>query len=563
MVKHSDFIDRLENDSNGRFTVANTDGMASLTVFPPGKNGKPVSVQDVMARLRLFGLEGWEKDRIYEIVKNADSLPWPVCPWREPEPIHGTAEISVSEDEMEAWIEAEPPRFGGAPVGDQYIRDLLHESKVVYGIDEGVILLAVTADKKFSGLIASGDSPMPGSPGYIELFYKVRPEVRPESAAEKDAPRIDLRDLNVIQTCRKGEVLAKMHTPRPGTEGRTVTGRTIPAPVIKTAVLQAGKNTVFEGSELRSTIDGHVKIHPSSNDHKARIDVEEILHLDNVDYSVGHIDYHGSVIINGSVYDGFRVKAEGDIVIAKTAGSVRLQSGGNIVLQGGIVSRGVAYVEAAGNIYAKFSESVTLNARGSIFIEEAVMHSRIMAGERVVVQGGRGEIMGGSVIAGKSIHAKKIGARMGTPTLLNVGLDPERLESLRALDSEKEEKRETLRKIETRLSQMEESRKRGRTIPPEEAEAESKMLLLQTKLNENLESLSAQRDRLYSTVKPDPQSFIEASDAVYPGTEFSFGSGISRYRVTVRPIYNYCFFSIEHDAVTLRHSRLQKQQENN
>ena len=55
-------------------------------------------------------------------------------------------------------------------------------------------------------------------------------------------------------------------------------------------------------------------------------------------------------------------------------------------------------------------------------VREAIMYSQVMAKKKVVVEGGKGWIVGGKVCAGETIAARIIGSKLGATTELEVGV---------------------------------------------------------------------------------------------------------------------------------------------
>ena len=545
----------LASGEKGHFTLENQDGVAHLTVYPPGKGGDRVRPDDVFARLELFGFEEFDENEIRDIVADASGVPVAVCPWKEPDPVDATAKIDIAADGMEASIELGPARFGGKELDQPGVLEILQKEGVRGGIDEEAIREALRRKAPFRVIVARGKRPAPGRPARIRHYFL--PSERPVPEIEEGG-RVDFKDIRVIQSAREGDLLAELVESTPGHPGFTVRGEVLESPAPGSAELEAGKNTVFseDGSRVFAGITGQVRIHGERPAERARIEMEEILDLENVDYSTGHIDFPGSVVIRGRVADGFHVRAGGDIQVEKSVGTVRLEAEGHILLSGGIVSRSGGYIRAGGCIYARFVENAALHAGDGIFIEEAVMHSRLTAGNRINVEGGRGEVMGGVLICGKELRARKIGARIGTPTRINAGLDPGTLEKLRDLDGEFEDRFSTLRKVETHIGQLEESRRRGRELSGEENENLEKLRLIRDKLRSHLENLELQREKIYGMIEADPDASVVATEFVYPGVEISFGAGVRKYRVEGRPVEKYSRFILEHGAVVLRHSDL-------
>ena len=225
---------------------------------------------------------------------------------------------------------------------------------------------------------------------------------------------------------------------------------------------------------------------------------------------------------------------------------------GDVILSGGVVGRGASYIQAGGDLYARFAQNSTLYASRAIFIEEASMSSRLTAGANVAVEGGRGEIIGGETLCSGLVRVRKLGSRGEVYTPVTVGLKPETMESLRALDEEYEDTRKTLTRVQTSLAQFAENERLGKELTEEEHQNQEKLKLLEERYLGLLGNLDHQRERLYHSIKPDRTAQVVAVEAVFPGTEVSFGSGVKRYKVENRAHYGFSRFVLAGDSIQMR-----------
>lgn len=582
MERHDDFVRRLESSRNGHFLIHQRAGRAILQVFAPGHKGKGVPAADVLARLELFGLQGYDPARVEEIVAEASGEELDLCVWDAPESVDSKIRVTVSEDSLFAEVEIEPPHFGGRPASSEAVERALAEAGVVHGIDREAVHRLVSAQTDLAPHVARPASPPAstkgstertrmrrvqervafatparrGRSGRIKHHFNPRPRPVPALIGESASARVDFRELNVIQTCQQDALLAELLDPEPGRAGLDVRGKEIPSPTSSEARLFEGRNTKLsgDGRSLRSTIAGQVRIHDDPDHPTTRIDVEEVLELESVDYSTGHVDFPGTVLVRGTVLDGFRVKANGDIVIEKSVGMVHLRAGGDIVLSGGIVGRGQASIQTVGDIYARFVQSAQLHSRGNIFIEEASIQSRLAAAGDIVIRGGRGELIGGMTLCGRLLSAETIGARNETETVINVGVSPDVMERLAELEEEVVEKQTTLSKVELHLKQIEEANRGGRLNSEDEA-TKAKLLSIQQTYAIMLANLDTQRQAVYDRIRPNPDAAVEAEGCVHPGVEIHFGTGVKRYRVENRPVLAFSRFVLEEARIVLKHSR--------
>ena len=575
MERHEDFIRKLEDAKSGHFLVHHRDGRAFLKVVAAGLHGEPVRARDVLARLELFGLQGFEANYVQDLVELADGLEHDICSWNIPLPEDARIDVAVPPGAGRADIEIIPPRFGGQMASMEGIEKALEKAGVTHGIDIDAIARLVEAQHASAGAegptpgggparpqvrivrgrVAEATQPRAGTSGRIRHHFNPRPRPQPKLLGDTAAARVDFRELNVIQTCAAGTLLAEVEDPKPGESGTDVLGRAIAPADVHLARLQPGRNTQLaeDQQSLTSTIAGQVRIHDIGGG-GARIDVEEILDLESVDYSTGHIDFPGTVVLRGTVLDGFQVRAAGDIIIEKSVGNVHLRATGDIVLSGGIVGRGQASIVAEGDIYARFVQSAVLHSHGSIFIEEASMHSRLAAAGDILVRGGRGELIGGTALCGRLLHAEILGARNETETTVNVGVSPDVMERLAELEDEYVEKRTTLGKVDIHLRQIEESERTGR-MTGEDQETRTKLLNIRETYRDMLHNLEEQREAIYDRIKPNPAAAVEVETCIHPGTEIHFGTGVKRYRIETRPILAFSRFVLEEGRIAMKLSR--------
>ena len=270
---------------------------------------------------------------------------------------------------------------------------------------------------------------------------------------------MDLRELNFIQNKKKGELLARLSNPVHPADGRDVYGNVISAKTDSgTAVLRGGKGTErnLDGNEIRAAIDGNVKLKGGT------VIVEPLITVDNVDYSNGNMDFNGAIDIKGRVADGFTIRAEGDIQIGKSVSRVHITSGGDMILKAGISGNDEGTLICEGDLYARYIENAVVKCRGNLYVEEAIMHSRIKADGDIILAGKRAEIFGGSIVAGGSVFCKKLGNINEPPTELHVGMLPETYRSILHGERAVKETASRLDELEIKIRQLGNSLQKNR-----------------------------------------------------------------------------------------------------
>ncbi len=242
---------------------------------------------------------------------------------------------------------------------------------------------------------------------------------------------------------------------------------------------------------------------------------------EDVDVSTGNIEFVGDVTVRGSVQPGFLVKAEGNVEIFGTVSGGTVE-GKNVVIKMGIQGMHRGYVKAKETVVAKFIENATVHAGTDIMVSDVVLHSRISAGKKVIVEGKRGLIVGGTVMAGEMIRAKVVGSQMSTITALEVGVNPILREEYQQIKGEIKKVNSSIEKTQkalTLLRSMDQS-----TMAPDKRE----MLLKLTKAQFHLAGQSETMRNRIITIEEEFEGMrnghIKVAEAIYPGVKVVIGT---------------------------------------
>ena len=143
----------------------------------------------------------------------------------------------------------------------------------------------------------------------------------------------------------------------------------------------------------------------------------------DVNFNTGNIDFDGYVNIKGTVEDNFIVKATKDVEISGVygIGGVNLieSTEGSIYIRGGVAGKNKAKIKCKGNLYAKFIADAEVICEGSVYVGFYIRNSRIRA-TQVIVESGRGQIVGGLIDADVRVESADIGNRMENRTIINI-----------------------------------------------------------------------------------------------------------------------------------------------
>jgi hypothetical protein len=261
--------------------------------------------------------------------------------------------------------------------------------------------------------------------------------------------RVDFRDMPAVHAIEPGERLALRQPAAAGLAGTDVLGRAVPPPPPEVVpAFTAGPGTEERPGGIYATSAGELHVEDG------RLSVAPIRVVEgDVDFSTGNIAFPGTVIIKGSVKDGFVVRSGGDVEVHGMIGAARVEARGSIRVTGGIITREEVVV-AGGEISARFIENSTVEARGSIRVQKGVMHSRVETLGVLEVAGAPGSVVGGMIRAGAGLIAKTLGSPSGTRTRVFVGEDYLVCRKLKEIEKALGILRDRLREIEATLGPL-------------------------------------------------------------------------------------------------------------
>jgi uncharacterized protein (DUF342 family) len=491
------------------FSLRYQNGWAVLIVPPESKRPRPVYTDDVAARMKLLNIPPVPARTIRDIIEKGSGRPEALVEWPSGAQLSAWVEVSVSEDGMEARARVGPARPGGAPLD----RDIIHAALDRAGVTKGVLQGAVKALIQGEGVheeyvIAKG---RPAEAGIAEMTECLFITDRGRPWKELSGGRIDLKELNFIQNRKAGDLLARRIPAVEPCDGFDVYGQVIPAdPVPPTTPITAGEGVMEIEGGLEAAVDGNVRLDDGV------IFIEPSVTVENVDYSTGNIDFDGSVSIEGTVADGFAVKASGDIQVGKTVGRARLETERNLVLQAGIVGDGEGTCIVKENLFAKFLESAVVRVNGDVVVSEAVLHSNIEVDGSLYLTEGRGEMTGGVAAVGGSMECKRIGSLYAGSTRLYIGCPPAYLNDYQKMGGEIKKIRDERDELERQLDYL---KSRAGTDPRQLDNLENGIGKRIKMLKDGAAELSA----LKAELRAADGTQLTVRDRVYQGSFISFG----------------------------------------
>lgn len=322
------------------------------------------------------------------------------------------------------------------------------------GITHGILpeVVEQIVREKIAGTwvtIACGTEPSQGGDGYVKFSFSTE---GPLARLQEDASgRVNIRDLNLIQNVKKGDLLCEVIPPEIGASGMTVKGEEIPGKPGAPSKLPAGQNVTVSAdhSRLFSALDGMVTWVENT------IVVNPVYVVDTVDANVGNIRFNGSVVVNGEVGDGYEIHAGEDITIAMSVGRVVLNAKGNIRIAGGILGQDTGTITAEGTIRVRFIQDAQVKAGGGVLVDDYIRNSVVSAVGPVAVKNQNGRIDTSSVSSECWIYCPTIGHETSAvPTNISIGHTPVLNKERMRLKDEILRKVEDFLKLQSSLSKI-------------------------------------------------------------------------------------------------------------
>lgn len=515
---------------NGYFQLVKAPGGFGIRFFSPEEGGEDVDVTEAAGYLERSGvsydlvqLKKYNTERRGEIC----FLGREECPV-----VDETYQLEISSDNMEASVRFYPPSETGKRITfDEFFKDLRFRN-IVSGVQMTVLQDHFQSKGIYctSLVVARGKEPRHGTDASIEYYFNT--DVRIQPTMYEDGS-VDYFHLNVINHCKKGDLLAKVIPEDPGEYGINILGNRIAPRNVKKASLKFSNNIELSPDRLciYSKVDGHVTLVDD------KVFVSDVYEVENVDISTGNIEFEGSVQVNGNVASNYEVKAKGNVVINGVVEGAHIISGGNIIIARGMNGMAKGTLKAEGNIVAKFIENASVSAGGYVNTE-AILHSQVDAGTEITVSGRRGFITGGHVQAGNRITVKNLGATMGASTIVEVGVNPEMKARFIQLQKEITEIVKAIKGAQPVIAHFTEKRAKGARFTEEQLKYVKEAAKLLEAKKAELEQKNEEMKLVQATLDTQRKAEIVIEGVAYPGTTIIIGD----VSMVLQSSYQYCRF---------------------
>jgi uncharacterized protein (DUF342 family) len=530
-------------DKDGNAFVQRWPNGVFLKVTPPMGKGKRANQTHALHALSAKDITEFDMDIVNKMVDEAGDQYIKVGEYAHKPQNDSMGAVVVDDNEMKVTLIVTPPGEGGSDLTLEAYHSLLTQNRVYNGIKEE--FLAEFADNpvyREHVEVADGIRPINGKDAYIK--YNFETDQTKISLKEGANGKVNFKELNIIQNVVADQVLATKIPPEDGIDGKTVTGKILPARAGSDIPLPIGNNVRAGDNDdtVVADINGQVIIA------NGKINVEPVLTVEgDVNLKTGNIIFLGTVIIGGNVEDGFSVKADGNIEVKGTVSKAELDAEGDIIIYQGINGKGGGKVRAGRSLWSRFIENANVEVGNMVVVTDGIINSYVDAVKSIVCMGKRANIMGGRLRAGEEISANVLGnPTSGTETICEVGFDPKSKIELERLLSIKTSSTEELDTLRLDLQTLINTKKQRKTLPEEKEAYMQELMERRQILTEELKKVEERIAKVQEFMNNiQTRGRVSAAKKVYPGVKIM----IRDVKEDVRSDYRATTFILENGLI--------------
>ncbi|MCH5292286.1 MAG: FapA family protein [Treponema sp.] len=507
----------INQNRDGMFYVRHFKSDIALKVILPVGNGLEIELRDVLAEVKREDTIEYDEDLIKRLVKQGTENQYvTVGQYKHSSAGDVVIGVEVSKDEMVGCIVVSPPSGSGSEASKEMIRRALNSQGVVEACYDDEKITAFVDHPVYNEPfeVAAAIQPVDGHDAYIQYNFETDPKKLKPKISETG--QINYKEQNQIQNVIAEQPLAQKIPAERGKGGKTLFGRYLEAKNGKDIQIQLGANVKLDtdGVTIKAEIDGEVMLV------NGKVSVHPVKYLDAVNVKTGDIKFVGTVIIKGSVEEGYKVEAT-NIEVNGIVDKSRLEATGNIIVRQGIFGKGEGVVKAGKSLWAKFINDTTVEVEENVIVYDSIVNSNITAMKNIVVRGKKAQIIGGHLLATEEICAKKVGSPGGgTETILEVGIDPrakKRLEELQTMQAKSTKEYEN---CDLDIQTLEQQKKLRKKLPQEKEEKLQSLKERCAQISTELEEMTKEINSIQSHLRDlKAVGKVKVESSVYAGVK--------------------------------------------
>ncbi len=347
-------------------------------------------------------------------------------------------QVVLSDDYMRGYIFIDDDRENPDQLHED-IMDALRQRGIVYGISDSLIDEICNHNMPaINLLIAEGTPPVNGIDGSYRYFYEDNHRLLPKINEDGS---VDYKNIEYFNTVYQGDILMEIIPATDGSKGMNVKGEEIPALSGLACDIKVGLNCYVKGHKVYANVDGLV-----SFDGRC-IEVSNLLEIsDDIGVGTGNIVFTGDVKVKGDVQFGMSVKCHNLSVDGVIEGASVVVKG-DLMVGKGIVGQECTDIQCEGNLTCKYMHSANVHVDGDIHAD-MIVNCQTFCGGKILLDGKKGTIIGGTTTLKKRLQAKSIGSELGVTTVFKLGEITNILNQIRDTERDIDEYNQIYKKTE-------------------------------------------------------------------------------------------------------------------
>ncbi len=406
--------------------------------------------------------------------------------------------------------------YGGSRVTAKELLSALKDNHIIKGIRKVQLQELLTKGQELASgdkltlIVAFGKAAENGTDSQFKpLVEDISQRVlRPQHNADGT---VDMLNLGEMVTVTISQAIMRRMPATPGVVGFNVIGNDLDCVAGQEVPFTVGDGTAISDNNenlLVATKSGIPLIT------KNGMQVDDALIVKGVNATTGHINFDGSVVVQGDVTSGMKVTATGNISVSGFVELAELNAGGDVVVINGVIGKPqhsndghlACYIKAKGKVTSKFAQYVDIDAGSNVELSLHALHCHIRSqGEVIVLDQFKrhGTLSGGIIEAAYSVKALNIGALAGTPTEISAfskcyDLRNQLNDTFKLLEDEQIQKNK-IREVELKLLQIP-STKRPSELVTKVMETKEKHVNKMSSLKEHYRSLQSEYEEVRGAV---------------------------------------------------------------
>jgi len=524
-------------DRDGMFYVRHFKTDIVLKVILPIGSGTEVELKDVLDEVKRQDTVEFDEQLIKKYVKQGtENQYFTVGQYKHVAAGDVIIGVDVTKDELKGSIVVSPPSMSGSEASSEMIkRALLQQGVIEPCIDMAKVEEFV--DNPAYNIpfeVASAVLPVDGRDAYISYNFETDPKKLKAKVSETG--NINYKELNQIQNVIADQPLAQKIPAERGKGGKTLFGRYLEAKNGKDIQIQLGQNVHLDrdGVTIKADIDGEVMLV------NGKVTVEPIKFLDAVNVKTGDIKFVGTVIIKGSVEEGYKVEAT-NIEVNGIVDKSRLEATGNIIVRQGIFGKGEGYIKAGKSLWAKFINDTTVEVEENVIVSDSIVNSTVTAMKNIVVKGKKAQIIGGHLMATEEICARKIGSPGGgTETILEVGVDPRAKKRLEELQNMQAKATKEYENCDLDIQTLEQQKKLRKKLPQEKEEKLNNLKTRCEQISADLDEMTEEINKIQAHLRElKAVGKVKVEGDVYAGVKIYVRDALDEVKMDAKSVTFY------------------------